>query len=128
MRSVKELVESNKKINEYDICKGYVVKPSIYCYINKHGNLSIRYELKKMKSLSCKKKNCKKCCHEMIDITLSENFSEENKYQSIFDYNLKNNVLYDVQICNVTTDPETGYSDGWDIKFVEIKDIHDYSR
>ena len=98
-------------------CKGHIYKCKVNQFINKRGEYVSQERMIPLKRKSCP--GCEFCGPTLDD--LKESIANDTM-PIIDDRFPKNNSLYKLVICNITTDWETGYVDGWDLYFEKIED------
>lgn len=102
---------NNSLFETEETCRGRVFKASVQHFPTKRGfGFSVR--LNEMKTLSCP--GCVRCGWQY---EIQNNLCADDKIIGI--ENCQDGKLYNIEVCNTSTDWETGIVDEWDYKVVE---------
>jgi len=99
-------------------CKGIVFRASVSQWMSVQRDINFKKQLRVLKRKSCP--GCEQC-HWLWD-DLSERMSEFYPQDSII-ADVEDGKLYTIITTNLSTDWESGIIDGYDLEFIEYKEV-----
>lgn len=108
-------IKPNPKENKTNLCDGLLYRCRINNFINNSGVYIEKVSFVPLKRMSCK--GCEQCGFLIDD--LKEFLANETP--PIYD-NLENGAIYELVVCNVSTDWESGYVDDWELCFKKVEE------